>query len=200
MDLSQDRKKVMQYFKTALMNVGEIDDSVFEVFFGKTSIVEFKKNKFLIEPGQQEDYIYFIIDGAVIVYVHEGDVDYVTNIRFSNQFTSALTSFLTRRLSRYYIKTIVDSKFLAIAYDDLQDMYKTYPQVNTLGRLTMERLLLEKRQRELDFMILSAEARYQKLLENHPEYLLSVKQKHLASFLGITPQSLSRIRKKLSES
>ncbi len=196
MNLTEEKRKISQFFKTALLNLGEIDDSVFDIFFSKTKTVEYPKNRFLIEPGRQEDYIYFIIDGGVIVYVEKGGVQYITNICFTNQFTSALNSFLVRLPSKYHIKTIVDSKFLAISYDDLQYIYREYPQINTLGRLMMERLLLEKRERELDFMILSAEERYNKLIKNHPKYIQQVKQKHLASFLGITPESLSRIRKK----
>lgn len=159
-------------------------------------LISVSKNQFLIQEKELENYIHFIIEGAVIVYLIKNEIEYVTNFRFTGQFTSSLNSFLLRPPSEYFIKTLVNSKFLSIAYDDLQYLYSKYPQINTLGRITMEKLLIEKRQREVDFMTLSAEERYYKLMYIHPEYILTIKQKHLASYLGITPESLSRIRKK----
>lgn len=195
--ISLDNKQsYIKSFYFALTGKTDVTESFIKIFYDKTSLKTCKKNEFLIRKGEQENYINFIFEGLVMVYLLKDNNEYVTNFRFTNQLTSSLNSFILREPSDYSIKALVDSKFLSICYDDLQFMYENYHQVNTLGRLTMEKLLLEKRQREVDFMVLSAEERYNKMRQNHPEYILNIKQKHLASFLGITPESLSRIRKK----
>jgi len=174
MDSSIKKETLKAIFQSALHDIGEIDKEAFEAFYSRTEEKTYAKNEFLIAEGQIEDHLYFIISGAVVVYVKNDNMEYVTNFRFSNQFTCSLNSFLTRVPSKYCNLTLVDSLLLTISYDDLQFLYKEYPQINTLGRIMMERLLIQKRQRELDFMILSAEERYQKMIDEHPNYVLNM--------------------------
>ncbi|NNL91606.1 MAG: Crp/Fnr family transcriptional regulator [Saprospiraceae bacterium] len=187
-------------FKKMLSFLGEISDASWQAFSERLASHTLGKGELLTEKDQIENNIYFINKGAIRVYVvHEGK-ELSTNFRFENQFTSSVTSFLLREPSQYNIKTLVATNFLVISHEDLYWLYDNFLDINVLGRVVMERLLIDKRQRELDFFTLSAEDRYYKLLKEHPDYVLQIPLKHIASFLGITAESLSRIRAKKGSS
>jgi len=183
-------------FKKRLSQLGPLGEESWKAFSSKLKYCTLPKGEYLTELNEIEQRIYFITKGAVRVFVPSEERELSTNFRFDNQFTSSLTSFLTQEPSQYYIKTLIASEFLTVSHDDLYWLYDNYLEINVLGRVVMERLLIDKRQKELNFLTLSAEDRYKKLLEEHPDYVLQIPLKHLASFLGITPESLSRIRAK----
>ena len=186
----------LELFRSMLERLGPLSDSAWQAFSERIGYREFKKDEILIEEGQVEQYIYFILKGAIRVYVTTESKEICTNFRFDNQFASSLTSFLTRRPSQYWLKTQLPTKLLTISHTDLYWLYDNFVEINTLGRVVMEVLLIDKRQRELNFLTLDAESRYQKMVEEHPLYVQKIPLKYVASFLGITAESLSRIRTK----
>lgn len=186
----------LERFKTKLFTLGTVSDESWDAFANCLEYKEVKKNAFLTQEGSVEDSIYFVLKGAIIVYVANGDKEVVTNFRFENEFTSSITSFLLEQPSQYFLKCMTDSAFLVLKRVKLYWLYNNYLDINTLGRVVMEKLLIDKRQRELDFLTLNAEERYKKLLDENPEYVQNIQLKQLASFLGIAPESLSRIRAK----
>ena len=196
MNYTESTQNPINLFRVKLAQLGEISDIAWNAFAARMSVLELGKDEVLTAQGNVEDNIYFIVKGAVRVYVDHKDKDICTNFRFDNQFTSSITSFLTREPSQYWLRTQVPSKFLVFGHEDLMWLYENYVEINTLGRVVMETLLIDKRQRELDFLTLSAEERYVKLTNEHPQYIQQIALKYLASFLGITPESLSRIRAK----
>jgi CRP-like cAMP-binding protein len=187
---------MLDAFRVKLAQLGTLSDPAWKAFANRMTYLKLNKDEVMIREGQIEDKIYFIIKGAVRVYVHHDGKEICTNFRFDNQFTSSITSFLTRRPSQYWLRTQAPSEFLVFSHTELYWLYENFVEINTLGRVVMEVLLIDKRQRELDFLTLSAEERYLKLVEEHPTYVQSIPLKYLASFLGITPESLSRIRAK----
>ena len=184
----------LDQFKRVLFRMGRLSDAAWTAFANRMTFLKLEKGEVLTRAGEIEDKIYFIIRGAVNVYVIDDGRGVSTNFRFANQFASSLTSFLTRQPSQYWLRTLVDSEFLVISHTELYWLYENFIEINTLGRIVMEALLIDKRQRELDFLTLSAEQRYLKLLEENPGYVQRIPLKYVASFLGITPESLSRIR------
>lgn len=183
-------------FKEKLFGLGHISDESWAAFASCLSPKSFDKCQNLVEVGDVEDYIYYILSGAVKVYVPHKDKEICTNFRFDNQFTSSVTSFIERTPSEYTITALTDTSTLAFSHADLTHLYNTYPEINFLGRRVMEQLLIDKRRRELNFLMLSAKERYLKMMEEHPKYVRFLTSKNLASYLGITPESLSRIRGK----
>ena len=191
-------KNYLDQFRAKLQQLGPLSDAAWMEFANRMTFLSLEKDEVLIREGQIEDKIYFIMKGAVRVYVvHEGK-EICTNFRFDHEFTSSVTSFLTRRPSQYWIRTQLPTEFLVFSHTELHWLYENFIEINTLGRVVMEVLLIDKRQRELDFLTLSAEERYHKLLSDHPAYIQKIPLKHLASFMGITAESLSRIRAKQS--
>ena len=190
-----DTKHLTQ-FRSTLSQIGTLSERSWLAFIGKMCYRKINKSSWLIEEGTIENYVHFLLSGAVMVYVkHEGR-EVCTNFRFHNDFTCSFTSMITRAPSRYWIQAIHDTETLSIHYQDLENLYANHMEINTMGRRMMALLLIDKRQREVDFLTLSAHERYDKLLDEHPQLIQEIPLKHLASFLGITPESLSRIRAK----
>lgn len=195
MNSLQDSLSGLRSFKQRLNGLGILSEHTWTSFSERLEYVQYPKSAAITTAGSTEQWIYFILKGAVRVFVISEGREVVTNFRFDNQFTSSLTSFLTQSPSQYFLHTMAETTALRFHYTSLQEMYKNHIDLNVLGRVLMEQLLIDKRQRELDFLTLSADKRYQKLLEEHPEYVQNIPLKYIASFLGVTPESLSRIRK-----
>ena len=116
---------------------------------------------------------------------------------FKNQFISAYDSFLTQSPSVYQLQALTETTILSLTYDDLQSVYKSTQIGNLIGRLTAEDLFLIKSNREQNLLNLTAEQRYLKLFKERPELLESIPLKYISSYIGVTAQALSRIRKRL---
>ena len=87
---------------------------------------------------------------------------------------------------------------LSITYQDLQEVYKTTKIGNLIGRLTAERLFLVKSKREQNLLNCTAEERYLNLFKDYPEVIKLIPLKYISSYIGVTPQGLSRIRKRIT--
>lgn len=115
-----------------------------------------------------------------------------------DEFFSAYSSFITRQPSRSAIITLTAIKSSAISYNRLQSVYTETERENKVGRLAAERLFTKKTEREMDLLTLNPEEKYRKLLADHPRLLRHIPLKYLASYLGIAPETLSRVRSNIS--
>ncbi|MEM0996854.1 MAG: Crp/Fnr family transcriptional regulator [Bacteroidota bacterium] len=154
----------------------------------------------LLELGAVSQEVFFINRGAVrFYYLTEEGKDVTGFIFLENMFSGAHTSFFYQRPSHQIVETIEPSELLVLPYTDLQLLYTEVPKMHAF----MERLLAERlsfaQEVLASFVLNKPEARYRALLARRPELLGRVPQHILSSYLGITPVSLSRIRKRLSE-
>ena len=99
---------------------------------------------------------------------------------------------------RQYLETLLETTLLSITHQDLQEVYSQTKIGNLIGRLSSERLYLNKSKRELSLLNDSAEQRYLNLFTERPNLLKEIPLKYVASYIGVTPQALSRIRKRIS--
>jgi len=160
--------------------------------------VIFQKNEFLCRAGQVEKYLYFIHAGAVRVYHQTEQQEFTLNFHFANEFASAFSSFLTQTPSRVYLQALENVQASRIHRAHLYQSYEQHHPAERLGRLFAETLFVHKTNREIDLLSLSAEEQYGNLLRQNPQLVSRISVKHLASYLGIQPESLSRIRQKVS--
>lgn len=146
-----------------------------------------------------EDHISFIESGVVRLFIPKDDPEKEITFGFSfkDEFVSAYDSFLTQTPSAYQLQALTKTTLLSISYQDLQEVYNNTKIGNFIGRLTAERLFLIKSKREQQLLNLTAEERYIALFEERPELLQLIPLKYISSYIGVTPQALSRIRKRL---
>lgn len=188
--------KFKEYIET-IANVTEKDWLVFSSYLKKREIE--KKTTFL-SIGQIENNISFIEKGKVRLFIPKEDEEKEITFGFSFQgeFVSAYDSFLTQTPSRFELETLADTTLWSISYNDLQEVYKTTKIGNTIGRFISERLFLIKSKREQSLLNETSEQRYLNLFKDRPNLLQQIPLKYIASYIGVTPQALSRIRKRIS--
>jgi CRP-like cAMP-binding protein len=167
-------------------------------FSSKLVRCEFPKKTLLLKEGQTERYLSFMEEGILRFFIPKEENDRTFAFAFSNAFVSAYDSFLTQTPSTYQIETLSATVLWRLTYADLQDIYQRTATGNTIGRLASEYLFQKKARRELSLLNESAEQRYVNLFSEHPLLIRSVPLKYIASYIGITPQALSRIRRRIS--
>lgn len=156
------------------------------------------KNTILTQYNRTEHHAYFLIQGIVkISMVTELGQERVLEFFFPGAFFSAYTSFLTQQPSNVEIETLTECEVEVIHYRDMQEAYKTSLLANKLGRMAAEYYYILKTNREKDFLTKSASDRYKELLDKRPELVQQIPVQLIAKYLGIEPESLSRIRKSL---
>ncbi|MBV1924663.1 MAG: Crp/Fnr family transcriptional regulator [Flavobacteriaceae bacterium] len=189
----------MQQIKAYLDQIATISNSDWDFFTSKLQRRVIPKKSIFLEINEIENYISFIESGVVRLFIpkENPDKEITFGFSFKDQFISAYDSFLTQKPSAYQLQALTETTILSITYTDLQEVYKKTQIGNLVGRLTAERLFLIKSKREQNLLNLSAEERYMKLFKERPELLKIIPLKYISSYIGVTAQALSRIRKRV---
>ena len=183
-------------FLHRLQPLDEIEKKEIRSFFEPAI---YKKGEYISEYGKVNDKLTFVQQGFCRVYVIDLEGNEVTIHMAGNvDFVGAISSFLTQKPSEEYVQAVTDAVVLNIGYRKLQELYQLRPKWERIGRMIMEALFLRKQQRVISFINETAETRYRNLMERKPDMLLNVPNQYTASFLGIKPETLSRIRSRIS--
>ncbi|MDO1512415.1 Crp/Fnr family transcriptional regulator [Maribacter confluentis] len=175
-----------------------INDEDWKLFSSKLEKTEYPKKTILLKTGQTETYLSFIEKGAVRLYIPGLENDLTFGFCFENQFVCAYDSFIRQSPCTYQLETLSKTILWRISHTDLQEIYARTAIGNTIGRLTAENLYLIKSDREQSLLNQTAQERYLSLFKNRPNLFKDIPLKYIASYIGITPQALSRIRKRIS--
>lgn len=140
-----------------------------------------------------------VVKGIFRIYYHDPNTEEDKNLFFfsENQFVVSFRSFISQTPCWYFIEAMEHSEIVFISYRDLNALYEANPNWGKFGRLLAELFFAYAQSRTEEFMFFSHEQRYLKLLEEHPNIVDRIPAYHIASFLGITNPSLSRIRKRI---
>lgn len=180
--------------KDFLNKVHPLPDEEWEQMKQRLTFATYPKHTILSKVDNIEKKVYFLLSGAVRVYAVIDAEEYCTNFRFKGEFTSSITSFISQTPSKYELETLTEVEVFELTYEHIQELYARCHHINTLGRKIIEQLYIEKHNRELALLSLSAKERYLDLLKHHPDLIHQIAGKDVASFLGVSPETLSRIR------
>lgn len=175
----------------------EISNNDWDFIVSRISIKELKKKEFLTPPNIVEENIYFILEGVFRIFIELPEKDVTLDFGFPNEFISSYSSFLTQTPSVASIQSLTKSKVIYINRNELHEIYKKTSCGESIGRIVAEEFFRYKSKRELSFMKDSPTERYLNLFREQQNLIREIPQKYLASYIGITPQALSRIRAKL---
>ena len=159
---------------------------------------KYDKGEFFIQEGEYCNYVGFINEGLFSYYYFIDGSQYTRQFFFANNFISNFPSFLTNKKSKAIIQALEKSSVTLIHRDNLSQLYLKAPKFQQLGRMISENLFLIVSEKYESFLLKSAEERYLNLIENRPKVIQNIPQYMIASYLGITPEGLSRIRKRLA--
>lgn len=187
----------MEQIRAYFERIFKLTEDDWQTFSSKLTRKEFPKKHLLLKAGQKENYLSFIEKGIIRFYIPK-EYDLTFAFAFDNAFVSAYDSFLTREPSSYNVETLSPAILWRLTFDDLQTIYRETEIGNMIGRKAGEDLFLKKSKRELSLLNDTAEERYLKLFSEQLHLLEQIPLKYIASYIGITPQALSRIRKRIS--
>jgi CRP-like cAMP-binding protein len=160
------------------------------------SDVHIPKNKDLQAIGHTCRTIYFVKRGMARIYYYKDGTDITESFAFENSLIARVESLFTGKPSKKGIQVLEDSDFIGISSPALIGLYDSYPEIERLFRKVFEAAYVETVNRLESIQFHSAEERYRDLLKTSPDILQRMPLKHIASYLGITQVSLSRIRAK----
>lgn len=161
--------------------------------------VQFEAGAFLSQAGKTANAIYYITAGTVRVVALYQEKETCLDFAFPGMFSTSYASFITQTPAGVSLQAILPVNALAFYYDDLQALYRAHPATEKIGRLLAEQQYLRKYHRELSLLQYTAAERYRQLLQEHPEIVRVIPVKYVASYLGIEPESLSRIRRNIKK-
>jgi len=161
-----------------------------------TEILNIPAGEILVREGQYADRLYFIVSGAARAYYWKDGRDVTDWFAFENDFICAIVSYFMNVPSPHFIEVLEPSTLLSIKRDAMQMLCDKHHDIERLGRLSATKTMLLLQQRIVGMQFESAEKRYHNLLASNPDILNRVPLRHIASYLGITQETLSRIRAK----
>ena len=153
-------------------------------------IKEIQKDELLLAEGEVSKAFYFIIKIEKIKNEH-------VSVYFENMFVSSYESFTKQTPSKHYLQAIENTSVAVISHEVAYKLLELFPRFEFLARVMMEEELIVYQEIIASFITLNAEKRYLKLVQTNPELLQRIPQYQLATFLGVTPETLSRIRKRI---
>jgi CRP-like cAMP-binding protein len=185
-----DFQQLFQWFK----RFNPLGEEALAALEGICSIVPIAKGKDLQPIGFTCRTIYFVNKGIARIYYHKDGIDITESFAFENGVIVRVESLFTGRPSRKGIQALENAEFVAIDAGKLFKLYDWYPDIERLFRKIFEAGHVDTVNRMESLQFHTAEERYKNLLQEAPEIIRRVPLKYIASYLGITQVSLSRIR------
>jgi CRP-like cAMP-binding protein len=194
--MSDSKEKLIQFFRNTNLVGMEKAEEFAEHFHLKL----FAKNDFFLQEGRISDEYLYLENGCMRSFAHdtEGN-DITTNFSTGNQVVFEISSFFNRTGSKENIQALTDGRGWFITYKELNNMFHATPEFREFGRHILVRGFSSLKIRMLSMITETAEERYANLLNSHPEIFVYAPLKNIATYLGITDTSLSRIRRDFSK-
>ena len=177
-------------------NIYPLKEEIKLAIITNSEVIKVAKKTKLLNVGERSNTIYFIVNGAArIFYLDKEGKETNTWFLFENELLISVYSFYTGNPSFEYIETLEDCKLIAVKREKLDELYLNFMEFNFSGRKLTEFYHMRNEIQANELRMLSAKERYQNLLERNPQLFQRVSLGHIASYLGISQETLSRIRK-----
>lgn len=161
------------------------------------SIEHFKKGKIVSRPGEFVQEVHFIISGGIRMYYLKNGRQYTCAFCFEGNYMGDYKSLLTSQPSRLYVEAIEETMVYSLSRKNMEKLYQQSPEFVQFGKRFTEFLFTEITTRNESFLFETPEERYIQIMNNHPQLSQRIPQYILASYIGVTPETISRIRKRI---
>jgi CRP-like cAMP-binding protein len=189
----------LKIFRDGMAAYVVFEDTEWEILKNYIELKVLPKKDHFAVSGKICDHIGFIVNGSVRYYHIKDGTEITGYFSFENDFVSSYKSYVTRTPGTGYIQALEQTEFAIISYNNLEQMLN-HPllayKMERFGRLVAEHYICCYEDRISSFILETPEERYLKMLKTDPDIMQRVPQHYVANYLGITPVSLSRIRKR----
>lgn len=161
-------------------------------------IKEIKKGDYLVKAGQRNKDSYFVLSGLIRQYKVKNGDEITTDFYTEDQWIIHFTGFEENPVAENNL-ICEETSFLVVGNEQkAQDLFQHFPRLETISRMVMESVFAEKQKLHTSYLTETPEQRYLNIFEDRPDLLQRVPQYQIASYIGVKPESLSRIRKRLA--
>jgi len=196
-DRERKMQKLAEIFKNTFDPFFNAPIQIWETFAESGQIIETAKNEVIKNYGEKEKYFYFILKGSGGIMLFQNNNYLCIDLCYENDFFGDYFSFITNKLTDLEVICFEPSTLFRIDKVNFELLAKTeYGRLSC--QIASESLYIHKQTQQLELLSKTAEQRYLEMFEKRPDIIQRTPNKYIASYLGITPESFSRIRKKIS--
>ncbi len=182
---------IKQYFNI-------VNDHDLNVIVNSFKLEEIKKNEYFLEHGKESKRLSFINAGLFRIFTYYNDKEVTQWISSKGYFITDLSSFIFNTPARWNIQALSDAKIYTISKEDYKKLVELVPAWHEIEKLFIAKCFTILEERVFTFLSMSAEERYEYFFENNKELFNQVPLQYIASMLGMSAETFSRVRKKLS--
>lgn len=189
------QSKLINYFRKIM----PLSDEEIEAIVDTMSICEYKKGKILLKEGQISAETYFVLEGCVRQFYLVDGEEKTQNFFTEEQWVVPIKSFNQNSPSAHFLDCCTDAILVVGNREKEEDLYRRFPKFETISRRVMEKVFEEQQEIMASYTTDTPEQRYLKLLKARPELIQQIPQYYIASYIGVKPESLSRIRRRMTK-
>lgn len=157
--------------------------------------ISLKRNEYLKVAGTIETNLFYIISGSLKISMIENCEEHIIRFGYKNNFITALDSFISEKPSEFYIQAIKKTELKIISKQNYLSFINQDNDLIKLWDLILQQLILQQIEREKDILITSPKKRYNRVLQRSPQLFQEIPNKYIASYLRMSPETLSRLKK-----
>lgn len=183
-----------------IANYVSLNEAEVERLLAIVRVVAVKKRQFIDQPDFVSKYRNYVVKGAFRSYFVDADgKEHTVQIALEDWFVSDFYSYITQTPATLYVEALENATLLQMTYEDIEGLCAEIHNLSEYFRITTERAFAFSRKRALSNLSMTAEERYLELVGRYPDMIKRIPQKVIASYLGFTPEFLSKIRRRLTE-
>jgi len=191
--MNPEFEKIKSYITDAI----QMNDKTFNLALDYFVIKHIKKGDYILREGKISDHITYIQEGLFRTYYLKDGVEINTCFCMENSITLSINSFVNQSVSKEYIQAIEDATIVSLSHENLMKLYKLDPDWQLLGRVLTEKECTRLSERINTLSFETAKEKYLHLIETQPKIIQRVSIQHIASYIGVTRETLSRIRSQI---
>ena len=169
-----------------------------ELFLSKTETRQFKVKTILLSAGEVATCTYFVNSGILRSFnINDNIIEHVLHFACEGWWIGDMYSYISEKPGNLFIEVLEDAEVVIITKENQQQLYQEIPKLERFFRILAENSLVAHQERLMDNLSLTAEERFEKFCSKYPTLIQKVPQKHIASYIGVTPEFFSKMKARL---
>lgn len=157
--------------------------------------IQLKRNEFLTVKGARDTNLYFVVEGALRIYIEDEFEEHTIRFGYKENFITPLDSFIREEPTQFYIQALKKSKVKSIRKKDFMNFIESDKDLLNHWHQVLGELICQQLEREQDLLTFSPKDRYDRVLKRSPQLFQEIPNKYIASYLRMSPETLSRFKK-----